>query len=197
MDFGNEIFPDEEEYTGGEGFPEPEDHSGDEEFLKAEQYSGSEEFPEMIFFDVDDEAEEADFIRLDELLEKEGELPRPLSGLVSFTFFPRKQGTYLDGRFSRLLRRTLILSAARMELALEKIRVRPLFVQWQAVISESDVPEKLAREIRADLETQAKAVLGLDENDHFWSNNCFAAPADADINDDEMIRLMKNILWGS
>jgi hypothetical protein len=197
MNFGNENFPDEEEYSDGESFPKAEAYTEGEGFPGAGQYTGNEEFPEMFFFDVDDEAEEAEFIRLDELLEKEGEIPRPLSGLVSFTFFPQKQGTYIDARFSRLLRRTLILSATGMGLTLEKIRVRPLFVQWQTVISENDAPEKIAREIRADLETQTKAVLSLDESDHFWSADCFAAPADAKINDDEMIRLMKKILWGS
>lgn len=167
-----------------------------ERFSAEERQTDGEELPEMFFFDVDDVAEEAEFIRLDELLAREGEETHPLSGLVSFTFFPQKRDTYLSGRFSRLLRRTLILSAARMELPLEKIRVRPLFVQCRVRIpDEGGIPEKLAREIRSDLEEQTKAVLALDEDDRFWSNHCFAAPADAEINDDEMIRLMENILW--
>lgn len=167
--------------------------SGFEQFPVEKMQLEGEEPPEMFFFDVDEETEEAEFIRLDDLLRREGESVPVRGGPTSFTFFPRKYGTILKSRFSRLLRRTLILSASGMQYEPEKIRIRPLFVQWQIDLSETDDPEKIAREFRADLETQTCSLLDLDDHESYWSDCCFISPADARVTDEVIIRLASRI----
>ena len=147
-----------------------------------------EEPAELIFFDTDEDPEEAEFIRVDDLFREEGEPSRKLSGPVFLTLFPRKNGTYIGSRLARIIRRTLILSAAQLEKSLAKIRVRPLFVQWQIDLAEEDT-EQLIRAFRADLEEQIRNLQGPGEDERFWSDSCFLFPAGKEIADDEILRI--------
>ena len=148
-----------------------------------------EEPPEMIFFDVDEEAEEAEFIRVDDLFRLDAEDAQSLTGLTAYTFFPRKRGVFISGSFARLLRRTLVLLTSRFGTPTAKIRIRPRFVQWQIDLSEEDDPETLAREFRTELETQARNLLALEENDRFWSNSCLVSRGGEEPGDDLINRL--------
>lgn len=160
-----------------------------EQFPIEKQSVNAEEPPELIFFDVDDVSEEAEFIRVDDLFRQEGEAIEKLSGLVWFTIFPRQSGQYLSAALSRILRRTLILSGIRMEKPAEKIRIRPVFAQWQIDLKETDDPEKLMREFKTDLETQAGILLGYDEDKRFWADSCFICPENDRITDEMISRL--------
>ena len=152
-----------------------------------------EEPPEMIFFDVDEEAEEAEFIRVDDLFRIQPEEVRGLTGLISYTFFPRKRGVFISGSFARLLRRTLVLLTSRFGIPAEKIRIRPLFVQWQIDLSEDDDPEMLAREFRTDLEAQARNIMDLEEDDRFWSASCLVSRSGEEPEDDLINRLAMQV----
>lgn len=154
-----------------------------------EQSGGAEDLPELIFFDVDDEGEEAEFIRVDDLFRMEGEAAAKLLGPVWFTLIPKQSGQYLTARLSRILRRTLFLSGIRLEKPAEKIRIRPVFAQWQIDLKETDDPETLMREFRTDLETQAGMLLGYDEEKHFWADSCFICPENDRITDEMISRM--------
>ena len=149
----------------------------------------AEEPPELIFFDVDDVGEEAEFIRVDDLFRLEGDGLSKLSGHVLFTLFPRQSGRFLTERLSRILRKTLIMSGIRLEKPAEKIRIRPGFAQWQMDLNETDDPEQLMREYRADLETQAGMLLGYEGNRRFWADSCFICPENDRITDEMISRL--------
>lgn len=148
-----------------------------------------EEPPELIFFDVDDEGEEADFIRVDDLFAMESGEETALTGPVAFTLFPRRSGELISSRLSRLIRRTLMLSAARFERPLLKTRVRPQFAQWQIELTDSDSAEDLVRAFRDDLEYQVRSSRGEVTNAYFWSPNCFVCPTDKEISDEVIVRV--------
>lgn len=149
-----------------------------------------EDPPELIFFDVDEDEDEAEFIRVDDLFQLEQEDAPGLTGKISFTLFPRKGGEFIGSRFSRMIHRTLILSALRMQKRVEKIRVRPFFVQWQIELTAEDEPEILAKEFRADLEFQTDNLRNLNEEERFWADSCFVRPADKEIADDKINRMV-------
>lgn len=146
-----------------------------------------DEMPDLIFFDPDDYAEEADFIRVDDLFRETGDEMR---GPLLFTLFPQKSGRYLSARLSRLFRRTLLLTGMRIEKPAEKIRIRPLFVQWRIETGPEDDAAELVRAFRADLEAQADLFLDLREDEPFWSGSCFVCPERDRITDDMISRLI-------
>ena len=148
-----------------------------------------EEPPELIFFDTDEDIEEAEFIRVDDLFSGETAAGSRLSGRLSFTLFPQKFGEIIDSRLSRLIRRMLILSAFRMQRPAVLVRVRPGFVQWQMDLDDSDEPELIAREFRADLELQLRGLKKMQPEERYWSLNCFVCPADKTLSDDTINRM--------
>lgn len=150
-----------------------------------------EEPPEMIFFDVDEESEEAEFIRVDDLFTEEPETAAKLTGKLSFTLFPRKSGEIIESRLSRLIHRTMVLTGLRLERQVEKIRIRPTFAQWQIDLPESDEPEQIVREFRADLEELLHSKENDSQIETFWSDNCFVSPIDKEIPDETIIRVAK------
>ncbi len=160
-----------------------------ERFPIEKQSVGAEEPPQLIFFDVDDVSEEAEFIRVDDLFRMDGEASAKLSGPVWFTLIPRQSGRYLTARLSRIFRKTLILSGIRLEKPAEKIRIRPVFAQWQMDLDETDDPEKLMWEFRADLEAQAGMLLGYDGEKRFWADSCFICPENDRITDEMISRM--------
>ena len=148
-----------------------------------------EEPPELIFFDVDEDTEEAEFIRVDDLFSGETESGSRLSGRLSFTLFPQKFGELIDSRLSRLIRRTLFLSAFRLQHPAALVRVRPGFAQWQMDLADNEEPELFAREFRADLEAQLHSLKKLQPEERYWSSNCFIYSADKEISDDKINRM--------
>ncbi len=144
-----------------------------------------EEEPEMIFFAPDDEAEEAEFIRVDDLFE-----PEPDRNII-LTLFPARRCTFIKGELARAVTRTLALTALRLERPAEDIRVRPLFVQWRVELEDGDTPEQIAREVRADLEVQARALLKLDDDTNFWSTACFIRPADREMTIAAIVKMIE------
>lgn len=150
-----------------------------------------EEPPEMIFFDVDEESEEAEFIRVDDLFAEEPEAAAKLTGRLSFTLFPRKFGKIIDSRLSKMIHRTMILTGFRLERPVEKIRIRPVFAQWQIDLLENDEPEYIVREFRADLEELLLSKENNSQIESFWSDNCFVSPIDKEIPDETIIRVAK------
>ena len=148
-----------------------------------------EEPPELIFFDVDEDAEEADFIRVDDLFASEAEPLQKLTGSLSFTLFPAVPGVIIDSRMARSIHKNLILTSIRLDKPLEKVRIRPVFAQWQIEVLDDEEPESLIREFRADLEEFVHAAKKLSENERFWSDNCFVSPVDKEISDETIMRL--------
>ena len=160
----------------------------DPDFGSVTDYGGSpEDSPELIFFDPDDLAEEAEFIRVDDLFRREPEAV--LFGPVFFTLFPRRAGTFLSGRLSRLFRRTLVLTGMQMEKAPERIRIRPMFLQWRTELSAVDDAGTVAGKFRADLESQADLFQDLQDGERFWADSCFVCPENERLTD-EMINRM-------
>lgn len=149
-----------------------------------------EEPPELIFFDVDEEQEEADFISVDDLFRITEEEAKSRCQTVRFTLFPDKKGQYIDSRLSRVIHRTLALSSLQLEKPLEKVRVRPAFIQWQLELGEEEETEPVAREFRTDLELQIHNYKDLDEGERFWAVSCLICPADTEITDDALNRII-------
>lgn len=160
-----------------------------EQFPAEKKQIRYEESPELIFFDVDEVSEEADFIRVDDLFAMDPEAELPLVGAVSFTLFPRKSVDLISGRMSRLIQRTLPLCAARFEKALEKVRVRPKFVQWQIELTAPDEAENVAKGFRDALEDQIRANRGKQDTEAFWSPNCFVCPVDKEFSDEVIVSI--------
>ena len=150
-----------------------------------------EEPPEMFFFDVDEDVEEAAFIRVDDLFADDPEIASKLTGKLTFTLFPRRSEDLVDSRMSRLIHRTMILTGIRVERPLEKIRIRPVFVQWQIELFDNDEPEQLAKDFRAGLEELIHEQKRISQENRFWSDNCFVSPADQEIPDETIIRVAK------
>lgn len=148
-----------------------------------------EEPPALIFFDVDEDQEEAEFIRVDDLFAAESEPEQKLPGVFSATLFPARSGRIIDSKLSREIRRTLAISAIRLQHPLEKVRIRPAFAQWHFEILENDEPEYLIREFRADLEEQIHSWMHIPGSERYWSNTCFISPIDKEIPDEAIIRL--------
>ena len=155
-----------------------------ERFPAERQRIRLEDPPELIFFDVDEDSEEADFIRVDDLFR--GGDDAETRGPFCLTLFPRRSGQILSGRISRVIRRTLYLSALRLNCTVSAVRVRPYFVQLLAEPGTEDTAETLAREFRADLELQMNNLCGLPEGLRFWSDNCFVWMADTQIDDEKV-----------
>ncbi len=164
--------------------PETEVMGEIERFPAEKRQVRLEEPPELIFFDVDGESEEADFIRVDDLFRSDVAIGP--GDAVFMTLFPRSAEWILSGRISRVIRRTLFLSAAQLQCSVSGIRVRPHFVQWKAEPDEPVAPEFLARGFRTDLELQMNNLRGAKDGECFWSDNCFIWTAETMINDDKM-----------
>lgn len=145
--------------------------------------------PELIFFDVDEDADEADFIRVDDLFRDISDSESKEPGAFTFTLIPFGKDRLIDSRSSRIIHRTMILTAFRLQHPIEKIRIRPLFVQWQLTVEAQDEPEYLVREFRADLEDQFRNLQNMNENEKYWADTCFICPASAAVTD-EWIREM-------
>ena len=145
--------------------------------------------PELIFPDVDEDPDEADFIRVDDLFKMEAGQTEKLTGRLSFTFFPNKKGDVIGSRLSRLIRRSLLLCAVRLEKSLEKVRVRPKFVQFRVDLGDPDAAEEIAREFRNDLEDQMVFMRKDQNEERFWSSSCFVCPVDKDFSDDSILRI--------
>ena len=64
--------------------------------------------------------------------------------------------------------------------------MRPHFVQWLTEPGETNDPEWLTREFRADLEFQMRSVTGLAQGEQFWSESCFMWFTDSQINDEKI-----------
>ena len=167
---------------------EPDDR-GIEQFPVEKKQIRFEEPPELIFFDVDEESEEAEFIRVDDLFAMEPETGLSLTGLMAFTLFPRKKENVLSSHMSRLLQRTLILSAAHFEKTLEKVRVRPQFLQWQIELTDVDKAEEIAGEFRDALEAQVQTNRKGPDTEPFWSPNCFVCPVDKEFSDEMIVKI--------
>ena len=164
--------------------PKAENDAAFERFPVEKQRIRSEDPAELIFFDVDDEGEEAEFIRVNDLFRLETD--PGLGGSFFLTLFPRNPERVISGRISRLIRRTLYLSAAGLQCNISKVRVRPHFVQWLTEPGETNDPELLTREFRADLEFQMSSVTGLAQGEQFWSESCFMWFTDSQINDEKI-----------
>ena len=167
--------------------------SGFEQISAEKEQLPDEELPEMFFFDVDEESEEAEFIRVDDLFRTDPDRASAPDGLMSFTFFPEKRDVFISSRLSRLLRRTLVLSASRTGILPERIRIRPLFVRVLSRMPDPDTPEKTALEIRNDLEMQARNVRKPGDTGRFWANSCLVSRADEEPDDDLITRLAAQI----
>ncbi len=150
----------------------------------------AEDAPELIFFDTDELPEEADFIRVDDLFRMEGDPGSSLKGPFSFVLFPRKAGQFIGSRLALLIRRAMILYAARAESSMERIRVRPMFAQWQSELNTTDRPEAVVREIRNELETQASLLRDAEGGGRFWAGSCFVYPAENEFSDSDLNRLI-------
>ncbi len=158
--------------------------------MEEEERNPADELPELIFFEPDDTPEEAEFIRVDDLFRMEPEAADERGGPFTFVLFPRKAGTYISSRMALLIRRTMILCSVREEFPMEKIRVRPMFVQWQADPGEDAQPEAIVREIRTELETQAALLRDTEEDARFWAGSCFVYRAENELSDNDLNRLI-------
>ncbi len=147
-----------------------------------------EEPPELIFFDVDEYSEEADFIRVDDLFRQEA----ALTGWLSFTFIPKRRDDLISSQMSGAIKRCLLLNAVRIEREIEKIRIRPQFVQFRIELQDSDSAEETAREFRDDLEAFVYTYRKDQNNARFWSANCFVSTADRDFSDETILQLIRN-----
>lgn len=148
-----------------------------------------EEEPEMFFFSPDEEEEEADFIRVDDLFNLEEEVP---GRSIILTLFPARRFTFIKGAPAQAFKRTIALTSLRLERPAEDIRIRPLFVQWRVALEPGDSPEQIAREIRAGLEEQARALLNIHEEHSFWSAVCFIRPADKDMTIAAVVKMIED-----
>ena len=149
-----------------------------------------DELPELIFFEPDEQPEEAEFIRVDDLFRSVTDSEAECRGPFTFVLFPRKAGGYIGSRLARLIRRTMILFSARAEYPMDRIRVRPMYVQWQSDPGETGEPEAIVREIRTELETQAALLQNAEGDPRFWSGSCFVYRAENDMTDYELNRLI-------
>ena len=154
-----------------------------EQFPVVKRRIKPEEPPQLIFFDVDEDAEEADFIRVDDLFRDSEAYGTEKPSSYTFTLIPRRKNQIIDSRTSRLIHRTMVLCAFRLQHPIEKIRIRPRFVQWQLKLEQDDVPEILVREFRSDLEDQFCNLQNLKENDSYWADICFICPASVNMTD--------------
>ena len=194
MNDGIEQYPAEKKRIKGDDLPKPDlpvsgapSGSDIEPFPAVKQRMKPDDLSDMIFFDVDEESEEADFIRVDDLFRLEG--TSETAGPFFLTMFPKGADRIISEKTSRLIRRSLYLSAVRLGCSVSKVRVRPRFIQWFTEPAGDDDPEKLAREFRADLEFQMNNLCGLKNGERFWAGSCFMWSADSRV-DDEKIRDM-------
>ena len=157
----------------------PEDN-GIEQFPAEKKHISFEEPPELIFFDVDEYSEEADFIRVDDLFREEAGTAERLTGRLTFTFIPKNSEDLISSRMAKQIQRCLLLSAVRLERPLDKVRIRPKFVQFQTELGSDDPAEEIAREFRDDLEDTIRFSHTDQNEDRFWSANCFVSHARLD-----------------
>ena len=165
----------------------PEDN-GIEQFPAEKRHISFEEPPELIFFDADEYSEEADFIRVDDLFREEAGTAEKLTGRLIFTFVPKKSENLISSRMARQIQRCLLLSAVRLERPMDKVRIRPKFVQFQTELGSDDPAEKIAREFRDDLEDVIRSSHSDQNKERFWSANCFVSPADAEFSDEFIVQ---------
>ncbi len=159
-----------------------------EQFPAEKRHISFEEPPELIFFDTDEYSEEADFIRVDDLFREEAGAAEKLTGWLTFTFIPKKSENLISSRMARQIQRCLLLSAVRLEKPLDKVRIRPRFVQFQTELGSDDPAEEIARELRDDLEDAVRFNY-IDQNkERFWSANCFVSPADTEFSDEFIVQ---------
>lgn len=147
-----------------------------------------DEPPELIFFDADGYPEEAEFIRVDDLFREEAGSAGKLTGRISFTFIPKKSEDLIGSRMSRLIQRCLMLSAVRLERPLEKVRIRPKFVQFRTELDTPDSAAEIAREFRDDLEDTVRYSRKDQSEERFWSANCFVSPVELELSDEMIIQ---------
>lgn len=159
-----------------------------EQFPAMKKQIRQEEPPELIFFDVDEYSEEADFIRVDDLFREEAGAAEKLTGWLTFTFIPKKSENLINSRISRQIQRCLLMSAVRLERPLDKVRIRPRFVQFQTELRADDPTEVIAREFRDDLEDTVCFSHVYQNKERFWSANCFVSPADRDFSDEFIVQ---------
>ena len=167
---------------------EKSEYRGIEQFPAEKKEIQSNEPPELIFFDVDEYSEEAEFIRVDDLFREEAESAGKLTGRLSFTFIPKKSEDPIGSRMSRLIQRCLLLSAVRLERPLEKIRIRPKFVQFRTELNTPDSAGEIAREFRDDLEDTVRFSRTDQNEERFWSANCFVSPVELELSDEMIIQ---------
>ena len=165
----------------------PEDN-GIEQFPVEKNQLRQEDSPELIFFDVDEYSEEADFIRVDDLFKEEAGTAEKLTGWLTFTFIPKKSENLINSRISRQIQRCLLMSAVRLERPLDKVRIRPRFVQFQTELRADDPADEIAREFRDDLEDTIYVSHVYQNKERFWSANCFVSPADREFSDEFIIQ---------
>ena len=165
----------------------PEDR-GIEQFPAEKKELQSNEPPELIFFDTDGYPEEAEFIRVDDLFREEAGSAEKLTGRLSFTFIPKKDEDLIGSRMARLIQRCLLLCAVRLERPLEKVRIRPKFVQFRTELDTPDSAEKIAREFRDDLEDTVRFSRKDQSEERFWSANCFVSPVELELSDEMIIQ---------
>ena len=139
--------------------------------------------PPLIFFDVDEDEEEAEFIRVDDLFKVIDPFIPDGNNSYTFTLIPRRKTQIIDSKTSRLIHKTMILTAFRLLHPIEKIRIRPMFVQWQLMLEEADDPEKIVREFRFDLENQFGNLLNYQNDESFLADTCFVCPTSANMTD--------------
>ena len=150
----------------------------------------ADDLPELIFFEPDDTPEEAEFIRVDDLFRLEPEAAEEDRGPFTFVLFPRRAGWFIGSKLALLIRRMMILRSLREDSPMEKIRVRPMFVQWQSDPGEDGQPEAIVREIRTELETQTALLRDTEEDAPFWAGSCFVYRAENEMSDSDLNRLI-------
>ena len=165
----------------------PEDR-GIEQFPAEKKELPSNEPPELIFFDTDGYPEEAEFIRVDDLFREEAGSAEKLTGRLSFTFIPKKDEDLIGSRMARLIQRCLLLCAVRLERPLEKVRIRPKFVQFRTELDTPDSAGEIAREFRDDLEDTVRYSRTDQSEERFWSANCFVSPIELELSDEMIIQ---------
>lgn len=158
--------------------------------------------PEMIFFDVDDDPEEAAFIRVDDLFKNAAaiETQRPAkkpekkeqNGETIFTLIPRKRYQFIDSVLSRVIRRSLAITAARECIPLTQTRVRPVFVQWRVTLPPRTDRKRVIRIFRRDLERHMAPYLTDDafEDGAFWADNCLIQLPEEELTINQMVRFV-------
>ena len=159
-----------------------------EQFPVRKKQIRQEEPPELIFFDTDEYSEEADFIRVDDLFREEAGAAEKLTGRLTFTFIPKKSENLIGSRMARQIQRCLLLSAVRLERPLNKVRIRPKFIQFQTELESGDPVEEIAREFRDDLEETVRFSHTEQNKERFWSANCFVSPADTEFSDEFIVQ---------